>query len=54
VVEQVEKIPYNAKKFYELMQETTSRDDFAGNNLAYYERFLKTIESSQLMFAYYD
>ncbi|NDK09299.1 peptidoglycan bridge formation glycyltransferase FemA/FemB family protein [Candidatus Gracilibacteria bacterium] len=54
VVEQVEKIPYNAKKFYELMQETTSRDDFSGNNLIYYETFLKTIESSQLFFAYYD
>ncbi len=54
VVEQVEKIPYNAKKFYELMQETTSRDDFAGNTLSYYETFLSTVEASQLFFAYFE
>jgi len=54
VVEQVDKNPYNAKKFFELMQETTSRDNFAGNTLKYYENFLENIENSQLFFAYYE
>jgi len=54
VVEQVDKNPYNAEVFYNLMQETTSRDDFAGNSLEYYRNFLEQIEESQLMFSYFE
>lgn len=36
------------------MQETTSRDNFAGNTLEYYEQFLETLAASQIFFAYYE
>lgn len=53
VVEQVEKNPHTAKVFFQLMQETTSRDNFAGNSLHYYQTFLTELPESQLFFAYY-
>jgi lipid II:glycine glycyltransferase (peptidoglycan interpeptide bridge formation enzyme) len=36
------------------MRETTARDNFSGNNLEYYEKLLKNIESSQIFFAYFE
>ncbi len=54
VVEQVEKNAYNAKIYYELMNLTTSRNNFAWNTQKYYEDFLENIEDSQLFFAYYE
>jgi lipid II:glycine glycyltransferase (peptidoglycan interpeptide bridge formation enzyme) len=54
VVEQVDKHIWNIKKFFELMKETTSRDNFSGNTLEYYKIFLETIEESQLFFAYFE
>ena len=54
VIEQVEKNPYNAKIYHELMNLTTTRNNFAGNTQKYYEEFLEKIEDSQLFFAYYE
>ncbi len=54
VVEQVDKHIGNIKKFFDLMQETTGRDNFSGNTLEYYKKFLETLENSQLFFAYFE
>ena len=54
VVEQVEKNTYNAKIYYDLMNLTTTRNNFAGNTLKYYEDFLENIKDSQLFFAYFE
>ncbi len=53
-VEQVDKNPYNAQIFFELMQETSSRDHFLWNTLQYYQNFLENITESQLLFAYFE
>lgn len=53
-IEQVEKNPYNAEIFYKLISETTTRNNFAGNTLQYYQIFLKSLKNSQLFFAYYQ
>ena len=50
----VEKNEKNVTKFFDLMAETTSRDNFHWNSLEYYETFLKQIEWSDLIFAYKD
>lgn len=44
----------NIKIFYELMNETTTRDGFSGNSLEYYKIFLETIANSELIFAVKD
>ena len=54
VVEQVEKHLGNIQEFHTLMSETTSRDNFAGNTLKFYETFLESLEDSQLFFAYHE
>jgi lipid II:glycine glycyltransferase (peptidoglycan interpeptide bridge formation enzyme) len=54
VVEQVDKHIGNIKKFFELMKETSERNNFSGNTLEYYKIFLKSIEESQLFFAYFE
>ena len=36
------------------MQETTSRNNFAGNTLEYYKVFLESLDNSQMMFAYHE
>jgi len=36
------------------MLETTSRDNFSGNNLEYYITFLEKLENSELLLAYKD
>ena len=54
VIEQVDKHIGNIKKFFELMKETTSRDNFSGNTLEYYKIFLESLENSQLFFAYFE
>jgi len=51
-VKEVEKTLENIKIFYNLMNETTSRDKFSWNSLDYYITFLKKIESSKLLLAY--
>lgn len=54
IVKKVEKTKENIKKYYEIMLETTSRNNFNWNSLKYYEDFLNKIESSELLFAYKD
>ena len=53
-VREVEKTKENIKKYYELMLETTSRDNFSWNNLNYYITFLEKLENSKLLLAYKD
>ncbi len=52
-VKQVWKSKENIQKFYDLMQETTSRDNFFGNTLTYYQKFLQQ-EHAQLFFAQHE
>ncbi|MCD5380711.1 peptidoglycan bridge formation glycyltransferase FemA/FemB family protein [Candidatus Gracilibacteria bacterium] len=52
VVKEVEKTKENIEKYYNLMLETTSRDNFSGNTLKYYSDFLKYIKESKLLLAY--
>jgi len=51
---EVEKNKENVEIFYNLMIETTSRDNFSWNNLEYYMNFLYLIKSSKLLLAYVD
>lgn len=46
----VDKNDENIKKFHLLMQETTKRDWFSGNNFEYYKHFLTSLEESKLVF----
>lgn len=50
----VEKKLENIKIFYDLMLETTSRDNFNGNKLEYYVDFLENIKNSELIFVYFE
>lgn len=50
----VEKSDKNIQDYYNLMNETTSRDNFSWNTLSYYTNFLKTIENSELILTYKD
>ena len=52
VVKEVEKNKENIEHYYNLMLETTSRDNFSGNTLKYYSDFLKYITQSKLLLAY--
>lgn len=52
-VQEMENTPENREEFYALMQETTTRDNFAGNNLQYYSLFLEQ-EHTKLYFAYHE
>lgn len=49
-----EKTDENIKIFYDLMMETTSRDNFFGNTFEYYKIFLKNLNNSKLLFAEYE
>ncbi len=40
--------------FYDLMQQTTSRDSFAGNTQKYYEQFLTLNKNAKLLLAKID
>ncbi len=53
-VQEVEKTDENIKIFYDLMLETTSRDNFNGNKFEYYKHFLENIEGSYLLLAYFE
>ena len=53
-IKSVEKTKKNIKQYYELMLETTSRDNFSWNNLEYYITFLEKIDNSELLLAYKD
>jgi lipid II:glycine glycyltransferase (peptidoglycan interpeptide bridge formation enzyme) len=53
-VKVVEKTEENIKLYYELMLETTSRDNYSWHNLNYYINFLNIIKSSKLLLAYKD
>ena len=44
----------NIKIFYDLMKQTTSRDNFFWNSLEYYKTFLKKIDNSKLILAEYE
>lgn len=50
----VQKTQENIKIFYDLMLETTSRDNFNGNKLEYYVDFLENIKNSELIFVYFE
>ena len=50
----VEKTEKNIKAYYDLMLETTSRDNFSGNSLKYYKTFLNNLENSKLILAKKD
>ncbi len=52
VVKEVSKTKENIKEFYNLMLETTSRDNFFWNKLEFYEVFLNSLENSSLLLAY--
>jgi len=54
IVQESEKTVENITKFYNLMTQTTYRDNFSWNSLNYYVTFLKKIESSKLLLAYKD
>lgn len=54
VIEQVDTHIWNIKKFYALMSETTARNNFAGNTLKYYIKFLESLDNSQMFFAYHE
>lgn len=54
VVCEVEKTRKNVEIFYNLMLETTSRDNFNWNSLDYYFSFLNGIKESKLFIAYYQ
>jgi lipid II:glycine glycyltransferase (peptidoglycan interpeptide bridge formation enzyme) len=53
-VKSVEKTLDNIKLYYNLMLETTLRDNFSGNSIDYYINFLNKIENSELLLAYKD
>jgi len=53
-VKKVEKTEKNIQKYFEIMQETTSRDNFSGNTKKYYETFLTSLNKSELFFAYFE
>jgi len=54
IVKEVEKTKENVEIFYNLMLETTSRDNFNWNSLDYYISFLSNIEESKLFIAYFE
>lgn len=54
VVYEVEKTRENVEIFYNLMLETTSRDNFNWNSLDYYHAFLNGIKESKLFIAYLE
>lgn len=51
---EAEKTSKNVEIFYNLMLQTTSRDDFSGNTLNYYKTFLQEVTSSRLLLAKKD
>lgn len=51
---EVEKTKENIEIFYNLMNETTSRDWFSWNSFNYYSTFLQDIKESKLLIAYYE
>ena len=53
-VKVVEKNDKNIKDFYDLMNETTSRDNFSWNTFEYYKSFLSILNNSELILAYKD
>ncbi len=53
-VKRVSNTDENVRIFYELINETTSRDNFSGNTLDFYKIFLNKVISSELIFAYKD
>ena len=54
IVKEVEKTKENVEIFYNLMLETTSRDNFNWNSLDYYISFLDSIKESKLFIAYFE
>ena len=51
---EAEKTEKNIKTFYDLMMETTSRDNFFWNTFDYYKIFLEELDFSKLLFADYE
>ena len=54
VTQRVEKTDENIQKFYDLMLETTSRDNFSWNTFQYYKTFLDEIHNSELILSWKD
>ncbi len=54
VVKIYNKTDKNIKIFYDLILETTSRDNFFWNSFEYYKTFLKTLDNSKLILAEFE
>ena len=54
VVREVEKTDENIWEFYELIQQTTCRDNFSWNTKEFYTCFLRSLDHSKLLLAYKD
>lgn len=52
IIKEVEKTDKNIEIFYNLVLETTTRDNFNWNTCSFYKTFLETIDKSELIFAY--
>lgn len=53
-VKKVDKTDENIQKYFDIMMETTSRDNFSWNTFGYYKTFLQTLENSELFLAFKD
>lgn len=53
-VKEVEKTKENVWIFFNLMKETTWRNNFFWNKQEYYFKFLKNIKNSKLLFSYFE
>lgn len=53
-IKEVEKTKQNVEIFYNLIKQTTSRNNFSWNTLNYYITFLEEIKNSKLLLAYYN
>lgn len=53
-IKEVNKVDEKINLFYDLMNETTSRDWFSWNSLDYYKNLLNSLDNSKLLLAYKD
>lgn len=54
IAKELEKTDENIKMFYNLIIETTSRNDFSGNSFDYYKNFLLNNTHSSLIWVFYE
>jgi lipid II:glycine glycyltransferase (peptidoglycan interpeptide bridge formation enzyme) len=53
-IKEVEKTKQNVEIFYNLIKQTTTRNNFSWNTLEYYIKFLEGIKNAKLLLAYYN